>query len=61
MGARKHFARKGPEARLYMACMASVLFPASMFVYAWCAYDRPGYWIAQAIAIIVSAVDSSNL
>jgi len=53
---RKNFARKGPEARLYMVCFGAVLFPVSMFVYAWCAFDRPGYWVAQAIAVAVSKV-----
>ena len=37
-----------------MVCFGAVLFPVSMFVYAWCAFDRPGYWVAQAIAVAVS-------
>ncbi|KAG1731631.1 major facilitator superfamily domain-containing protein, partial [Suillus paluster] len=34
---RKHFARKGQEARLYMACVAAIVLPVSMFIYAWTA------------------------
>ncbi|KAJ7813897.1 MFS general substrate transporter [Mycena olivaceomarginata] len=32
---RKHFPTRGPEARLFAACCAALLFPAGMFVYAW--------------------------
>ncbi|KAJ7812625.1 MFS general substrate transporter [Mycena olivaceomarginata] len=32
---RKHFPVRGPEARLFAACCAALLFPAGMFVYAW--------------------------
>ncbi|KAF7344296.1 MFS general substrate transporter [Mycena venus] len=32
---RKHFPTRGPEARLFAACGAALLFPAGMFIYAW--------------------------
>lgn len=34
---RKNFPTKGPEARLYGACVAGILFPAACFMYAWTA------------------------
>jgi MFS family permease len=35
---RRMFPRKGPEARLYSACVAAVLFPVGCFIYAWTSY-----------------------
>ncbi|KAJ7898064.1 major facilitator superfamily domain-containing protein [Mycena leptocephala] len=32
---RKYFPTRGPEARLFAACGAALLFPAGMFIYAW--------------------------
>ncbi|KAJ7623748.1 MFS polyamine transporter [Roridomyces roridus] len=37
--------RRGPEARLVMACGASIMLPISMFIYAWCSYPFVP-WIA---------------
>ena len=48
----RNVATRGPEARLYMPMFAAVLFPAGMFIYAWCTYTRVN-WIALAIGIVV--------
>lgn len=50
----KNFPKKGPEARLYLACCAAVALPASMFMYAWTSYPHIT-WVAQAIGVTVSA------
>ncbi|KAH8832878.1 MFS polyamine transporter [Flagelloscypha sp. PMI_526] len=49
---KKNVVKRGPEARLYLACFAGVLFPASMFIYAWCSFPWV-HWIAQAIALVM--------
>ncbi|KAG0692285.1 hypothetical protein DFH29DRAFT_839931 [Suillus ampliporus] len=47
---RKYFATKGQEARLYMACVAAIILPVSMFIYAWTASpDIP--WIVPLIGL----------
>ncbi|KAJ7036508.1 MFS polyamine transporter [Mycena alexandri] len=46
----KHFDRRGPEARLIMACGAAIMLPISMFIYAWCSFPRVT-WIALVIAL----------
>ncbi|KAJ6568250.1 MFS polyamine transporter [Mycena vulgaris] len=48
----KHFARRGPEARLILACAAAVILPTSMFIYAWCAFPHVP-WISLVIALTV--------
>ncbi|KZT70821.1 MFS general substrate transporter [Daedalea quercina L-15889] len=48
----KNVATRGPEARLYMPMFAAILFPAGMFIYAWCTYTRVN-WIALAIGIVL--------
>ncbi|KAJ6616963.1 MFS polyamine transporter [Mycena sp. CBHHK59/15] len=48
----KHFAHRGPEARLILACAAAVMLPVSMFIYAWCSFPSVP-WIALVIAITV--------
>ncbi|KAJ7708906.1 MFS polyamine transporter [Mycena rosella] len=48
----KHFARRGPEARLIMACAAGVMLPISMFIYAWCAFPHVP-WISLVIALTI--------
>ncbi|KAJ7722401.1 MFS general substrate transporter [Mycena metata] len=47
---RKHFPSRGPEARLYVACAAAVMFPAGMFIYAWCS-QASIHWIVPVIGI----------
>ncbi|KAG0698233.1 MFS general substrate transporter [Suillus ampliporus] len=49
---QKHFPRKRQEARLYLPCVAAILLPIGMFIYAWTA--RPEvHWIAPAIGLTV--------
>ncbi|KAL4252903.1 MFS transporter superfamily protein [Abortiporus biennis] len=45
-------ATRGPEARLYTAMFAAVLFPVGMFIYAWCTFPQV-HWIALAIGILL--------
>ncbi|KAG1767680.1 MFS general substrate transporter [Suillus occidentalis] len=47
---RKHFPIKGQEARLYMPCVAAVVLPVSMFIYAWTASPNIP-WIAPLIGL----------
>lgn len=47
---KKYFPTRGPEARLHWACFSAILFPASMFMYAWSSFTTVS-WIIQAIAI----------
>ncbi|KAI5118253.1 hypothetical protein M0805_007502 [Coniferiporia weirii] len=47
---KKHVKARGHEARLYAACFAAALFPASMFLYAWTAFASV-HWIGMAIGI----------
>ncbi|TFK67701.1 MFS general substrate transporter [Pluteus cervinus] len=49
---QKYASSRGPEARLYWACGASVLFPIGMFIYAWSAFPSIP-WFAQAIGIVI--------
>ncbi|KAH9849849.1 MFS general substrate transporter [Lenzites betulinus] len=48
----KHSAKRGPEARLFGACLAAILFPAGIFIYAWCTFESVP-WIGMAIGIFV--------
>ncbi|KAG1746773.1 MFS general substrate transporter [Suillus paluster] len=49
---QKHYPRKRQEARLYLPCVAAILLPIGMFIYAWTA--RPEvHWIAPAIGLTV--------
>ncbi|KAG2748702.1 MFS general substrate transporter [Suillus brevipes Sb2] len=47
---RKYFPRKAQEARLYMACVAAIVLPVSMFIYAWTASPNIP-WIVPLIAL----------
>ncbi|KAG1734008.1 MFS general substrate transporter, partial [Suillus lakei] len=47
---RKYFPTKGQEARLYMPCVAAVVLPVSMFIYAWTASPNIP-WIAPLIGL----------
>jgi hypothetical protein len=49
---RLRAARRGPEARLYAACGAAILFPIGMFVFAWC--GLPGVpWPGLAAGMVL--------
>ncbi|PIL24914.1 MFS general substrate transporter [Ganoderma sinense ZZ0214-1] len=48
----KYHPTKGPEARLFSACLAALLFPAGMFIYAWTASPSVP-WIGMVIGIFV--------
>lgn len=50
--ASKYVGTRGPEARLFAAMAATVLFPAGMFIYAWSTYTKV-YWISLAIGMVV--------
>lgn len=56
---RKYYPTKGPEARLFSACLAAVLFPAGMFIYAWCTFPSVP-WIGMAMGIFVRAHSSAQ-
>ncbi|KAG2140197.1 MFS general substrate transporter [Suillus clintonianus] len=47
---RQYFPTKGQEARLYMTCVAAIVLPASMFIYAWTASPNI-HWIVPLIAL----------
>ncbi|EPQ56672.1 MFS polyamine transporter [Gloeophyllum trabeum ATCC 11539] len=49
---QKYVSQRGPEARLYCACAAAVLFPVGLFIYAWSSFSFV-YWIGLAIGIVV--------
>ncbi|KAJ2929472.1 hypothetical protein H1R20_g7617, partial [Candolleomyces eurysporus] len=44
--------KRGVEARLYLACVAGVLFPVGMLIYAWSCFPWV-HWIALAIGITI--------
>ncbi|KAJ7233034.1 MFS polyamine transporter [Mycena rebaudengoi] len=48
----KYFMRRGPEARLILACVAAVMLPMSMFIYAWCSFAQIP-WISLIIALTI--------
>jgi hypothetical protein len=50
---RKNYDKRGPEARLYGALVAGILFPVGMFLFAWTAFPHV-HWIAPVIGITVS-------
>ena len=37
---RKNFPHRGPEARLYMACVGAILFPVGCFIYGWTSFPN---------------------
>ncbi|OAX39680.1 MFS general substrate transporter [Rhizopogon vinicolor AM-OR11-026] len=47
---QKHFAAKGQEARLYIACAAAIVMPVSMSIYAWTASPNIP-WIIPLIGL----------
>ncbi|TFK90830.1 MFS general substrate transporter [Polyporus arcularius HHB13444] len=56
----KYYPTKGPEARLFSACLAAVLFPAGMFIYAWCTFPSVP-WIGMAMGIFVIMTSLFNI
>ncbi|RPD64471.1 MFS general substrate transporter [Lentinus tigrinus ALCF2SS1-7] len=48
----RYYPTKGPEARLFSACLAAILFPTGMFIYAWCTFPNVP-WIGMAMGIFV--------
>ncbi|KAF8320057.1 MFS general substrate transporter [Clavulina sp. PMI_390] len=48
----RYHAKKGPEARLYMAMVAGVTFVLGAFIYAWTSYPHV-HWIAPCIGITI--------
>lgn len=51
---KRDFAKRGPEARLHLGCVASIGLPIGMLIYAWTSFPRIP-WIAQMIGITVYA------
>ncbi|TFK52049.1 MFS general substrate transporter [Heliocybe sulcata] len=49
---QRYVSVRGPEARLYCACVAGVLFPVGLFIYAWSSFSFV-YWIGLAVGIVV--------
>jgi len=49
---RKYVHRKGPEARLYIACVAALAIPTGMFIFAWTSSPRI-HWIVPAIGLMI--------
>ncbi|THG98765.1 hypothetical protein EW026_g3482 [Hermanssonia centrifuga] len=47
---KKNQPTRGPEARLYIAMVAAITFPAGLFIYAWCTFPFVN-WISLCIAI----------
>ncbi|EKM52164.1 uncharacterized protein PHACADRAFT_151169 [Phanerochaete carnosa HHB-10118-sp] len=43
---------RGPEARLYMAMPAGIVFAAGLFIYAWCSFADV-HWISLCIGIVL--------
>jgi multidrug resistance protein len=51
---QKNFPKRGPEARLYVPCVAGVFFPIGMFIYAWSSFPKV-HWIWLMIGMVVFA------
>ncbi|KAF9266667.1 MFS general substrate transporter [Marasmius fiardii PR-910] len=49
---QKRYPHRGPEARLYFACFAAVLFPIGMFIYAWTSLAHVS-WVGVAMGVVV--------
>ncbi|KAF8799275.1 MFS polyamine transporter [Phlegmacium glaucopus] len=49
---QRYFPKRGPEARLYLACFAAVLLPVGMFIYTWSSFTSV-HWIAMTIGIFL--------
>ncbi|GJE93234.1 MFS general substrate transporter [Phanerochaete sordida] len=57
---RKHQPTRGPEARLYMAMVAGIVFTGALFIYAWCA-SASVHWISLCIAIVLVEFSSFTI
>ncbi|EIW79039.1 MFS general substrate transporter [Coniophora puteana RWD-64-598 SS2] len=49
---RKYVHRKGPEARLYIACVAALAIPTGMFIFAWTSSPRI-HWVVPAVGLMI--------
>jgi len=49
---QKHVGTRGPEARLFAACGAAILFPVGMFIYAWATFSKVP-WIVLCIGMTI--------
>ncbi|KAG2138755.1 major facilitator superfamily domain-containing protein [Suillus cothurnatus] len=49
---RKYVSQRGPEARLYIACLVALLLPTSIFIYAWTA-DPNIFWMWPAVGLLI--------
>ena len=52
---RKYVSKRGPEARLYIACLVALLLPTSMFIYAWTA-DPQIFWMWPVVGLTVCSL-----
>ncbi|GBE86348.1 MFS general substrate transporter [Sparassis latifolia] len=48
----KYVEMRGPEARLFAPCVAAIVFPAGLFIYAWSTYSHV-YWISLCVGIVL--------
>jgi hypothetical protein len=48
----KNVATRGPEARLYITCFTTFLFPIGMFIFAWTAFPFVS-WMGPAIGVVL--------
>lgn len=49
---QRNVGKRGPEARLYWPCIAAVIFPVGMFIYAWTTFSKV-HWIALVIGLVL--------
>ncbi|XP_006464020.1 hypothetical protein AGABI2DRAFT_74658, partial [Agaricus bisporus var. bisporus H97] len=47
---KMYYPTRGPEARLYCACVAAFFLPIAMFIYAWCSFSHV-HWIGLVVGI----------
>ncbi|KAF8517911.1 MFS polyamine transporter [Hysterangium stoloniferum] len=50
---RQHVKKRGPEARLYAAMAAAILFPIGCFIYAWTAQPSIRSWVGPMFGIFI--------
>ncbi|PFH53230.1 hypothetical protein AMATHDRAFT_1307 [Amanita thiersii Skay4041] len=49
---RNNYSKRGPEARLYGACVAAIMLPVGMFIYAWTSIPS-AHWIGLNVGIVL--------